>query len=410
MSVDNPGIRMVLRAPQVLRVLVSSQVGRLPTASGPLALLLFARQSLSLTTAGLLVAAYTAGMAVGTPLLARAVDRWRQPPVLWGSAVLSGLGFGAVALSGGHLAGAMVGAAVAGLGTPPLEACLRTLWPGMLPPTAVPTAYTLDIAVQEVIFVVGPLVTVLAVTVGGPSAGLAAAALAQLVGTAAYATAPAVREWRGVPAARHWAGPLRVPRFTVMVAAVIGVGAAVGSIAVAVTGYAEAAGDRRLSGWLLAAQAAGALAGGLLYTRARPGGPGRLPLLATALSLGYLPLLLAPGPLPMAGLLVVSGLALPPVLTAVFLAAERLAEPGTVAEAFAWVATAFVIGSAAGSALAGPLVSAGLRYGLAVAPGAALLGALVLWGVSAGERTGGVRDGDPSRAHQHAAGHDAARS
>ncbi|MGW5668843.1 MFS transporter, partial [Micromonospora sp. NPDC003776] len=190
MSVDSSGIRGVLRAPQVLRVLLSSQVGRLPTASGPLALLLFARQSLSLATAGLLVAAYTAGMALGTPLLARAVDRWRQPPVLWGAAILSGLGFVAVALTGGHLAGAVVGAAVAGLGTPPLEACLRTLWPSLLPASAVPTAYTLDIAVQEVIFVVGPLVTLLAVTLGGPPAGLVAAAVAQLAGTAAYASAP----------------------------------------------------------------------------------------------------------------------------------------------------------------------------------------------------------------------------
>lgn len=245
-------------------------------------------------------------------------------------------------------------------------------------------AYALDIAVQEVIFVVGPLLTVLAVTLAGPAAGLVAAALAQLAGTAAYALAPVARHWRGVPAARHWAGPLRVGRFGAMLLGVIGVGAAVGSIAVAVTGYAEAAGERRLSGWLLAAQAAGALAGGLGYTRARPGGPGRLPLLAAALTAGYLPLLLAPGPLPMAGLLVLSGLALPPVLTAIFLAAERLAEPGTVAEAFAWVATAFVIGSAAGSALAGPLVTTGVRYGLAVAPLAALLGTAVLWFARAG--------------------------
>ncbi|MFE9692633.1 MFS transporter [Micromonospora sp. NPDC005806] len=381
MSGDSSGIRSVLRAPQVRRVLLSSQVGRLPTASGPLALLLFARQSLSLATAGLLVAAYTAGMAAGTPMLARAVDRWRQPPVLWGAAVLSGLGFGVVALTGGEVTGAVLGAAVAGFGTPPLEACLRTLWPSLLPPTAVPTAYALDIAVQEVIFVVGPLVTLLAVTLAGPPAGLVAAGVLQLAGTAAYASAPAVRTWRGVAAVRHWAGPLRVPRFTAMLAGVVGVGAAVGSIAVAVTGYAETVGDRRLTGWLLAAQAAGALAGGLLYTRARPGGPGRLPLLAAGLAAGYLPLLLAPGPVPMAGLLVVSGLALPPVLTAIFLAAERLAEPGTVAEAFAWVSTAFVVGSAAGSALAGPLVSTGLRYGLALAPAAALFGTLVLGAV-----------------------------
>ncbi|WBC13730.1 MFS transporter [Micromonospora sp. WMMA1998] len=384
MSVDT-SIRAVLRAPQVARVLLGSQLGRLPTASGPLALLLFARQSLSLAAAGLLVAAYTAGMAAGTPLLARAVDRWRQPPVLWAAAAVSGLGFGAVALTGGHLAGAITGAAVAGFGTPPLEACLRTLWPALLPPATVPTAYTLDIALQEVIFVVGPLVTLLAVTVGGPTAGLLAAAVAQLAGTALYALSPAARAWRGVAAVRHWAGPLRVPGFGVMLLGVVGVGAAVGSIAVAVTGYAEAAGDRRLSGWLLAAQAGGALVGGLLWTRVRPGGPGRLPLLAAALTAGFLPLLLAPGPAPMAALLAVSGLALPPVLTAVFLTAERLARPGTVAEAFAWVSTAFVVGSAAGSALTG--VSAGVRYGLLVAPIAALLGTAALGVIALRDRT-----------------------
>ncbi|MCI4065837.1 MFS transporter [Micromonospora sp. R77] len=392
-TVQSPatGIGAVLRTAQVPRVLVAAQVGRLPTASGPLALLLFARQSLSLTTAGLLVAAYTGGMAVGAPLLARAVDRWRQPPVLWGSAILSGAGFGVVATGVLGVPGAVLGAVLAGFGTPPLEACLRSLWPDLLPPAAVPVAYTLDVAVQEVIFVVGPLTTLLAVALGGPAAGLPVAALLQLAGTAVFARAPAVRAWRGVPAVRHWAGPLRRPRFTAMLAGVACVGMAIGGIAVAVTAYAEAAGDRHLAGWLLAAQATGALIGGLLYTRAAPGGPGRLPLFAGALAVGFLPLLSTPRPALMAVLLVVSGLALPPVLTAVFVAVDRLAAPGTAAEAFAWVATAFTVGSAAGSALSGPLLAIGVRHGLALAPVAALLGAVVMTAVTRHASTGDLR-------------------
>jgi predicted MFS family arabinose efflux permease len=385
-SPPSPGIRTVLGAPQVPRVLLASQVGRLPLASGPLALLLFARESLSLTAAGLLVAAYTAAMAVSSPLLARTVDRYRQPPVLWGSALLSGAGFAAVAVSGHSLAGAALGAAVAGLGTPPLEACLRALWPDLLPPAVVPAAYALDIAVQEVIFVVGPLTTLAAVALGGPPAGLATAAVLQLGGTAVFALTPAVRSWRGEPGARHWAGPLRSHRFTIMLLGVAGAGLAIGSIPVALTGYAEAAGNRALSGWLLAAQATGALVGGLLYTRAGPGTPGRLPVLAGALTLGFLPLLSTPEPAPMAVLLAVSGLALPPLLTAVFIAADRLARPGTVAEAFAWVATAFAVGSAVGSAVTGPLAAAGVRYGFALAPAAALVCVVVMIGVSRGDR------------------------
>ncbi|MGW4945061.1 MFS transporter [Actinoplanes sp. NPDC004185] len=295
-SSSPPRVRAVLRAPQVSRVLLASQIGRLPLASGPLALLLFARQSLSLTAAGLLVAAYTAAMAVSAPLLARTVDRRRQPPVLWASALVSGAGFALVAAGGHRVPVAAAGAALAGLGTPPLEACLRALWPDLLAPDVVPAAYALDIAVQEVIFVVGPLTTVAAVALGGPTAGLLTAAALQLAGTAVFALTPAVRSWRGVPAVRHWAGPLRSHRLALMLVGVLCVGLAFGSIPVALTGYAEAAGARSLSGWLLAAQAAGALVGGLVYTRARPGGPVRLPLLAAALTAGFLPLLITPRP------------------------------------------------------------------------------------------------------------------
>jgi len=101
---------------------------------------------------------------------------------------------------------------------------------------------------------------------------------------------------------------------------VVCAGAAVGSIPVALTGYAEAAGARSLTGWLLACQAAGALAGGLLYTRAKSGGRHRL-------AVGYLPLLTAPAPPGMALLQALSGVMVPPVLTAVFLTADRLPHP-----------------------------------------------------------------------------------
>ncbi|GIE87501.1 MFS transporter [Actinoplanes regularis] len=363
----------LLRTPYVVRLLVASQTGRLPMASAPLALLFFAREAHSLALAGLVVGVYTAGMAVSAPILARVVDRWRQPPVLWGSALLSAAGYLLVGVGDHAVAPTMAGAVLAGAGTPPLEACLRALWPGLVRPEAVAAAYSLDIAVQEVIYVTGPLVTLLAVGVAGPSAGLAAAALLQLAGVAVFASTPAVRTWRGVAVDRHWAGPLRASRFVVILLGVVCAGAAIGSLPVVVTGYAENAGNRSLSGWLLAAQAAGALLGGLLYMRARPGGPSRLPLVTAALAAGFVPLLVVPEPALMAVLLAVSGVSLPPVLTAVFLTADRLTPPGTAVEAFAWIITAFTVGSAAGAAVTGSLVADSIRHGFAFAPVAGLL-------------------------------------
>jgi len=171
---------------------------------------------------------------------------------------------------------------------------------------------------------------------------------------------------------------------------VVCTGAAVGSIPVVLTGYAEASGDRGLTGWLLAAQATGALAGGLLYTRARPGGPSRLPLLAACFALGYVPLLLVPAPGWMAVLQAISGVGLPPLLTACFLAADRLAPPGTAVEAFAWIFTAFTVGSATGAALAGPLTDVSVRTGFAFAPLAGVL-AVVAMAVVATERSAKTR-------------------
>ncbi len=138
-------------------------------------------------------------------------------------------------------------------------------------------------------------------------------------------------------------------------------------------GYAEAAGNRSLSGWLLAAQAAGALIGGLAYMRVRPGGPGRLPLVTAMLAAGFVPLLAVPGPAVMAVLLAIAGVSLPLVLTAVFLTADRLTPAGTAVEAFAWIITAFTVGSAVGAAITGPLVGDSIRAGFAFAPVAGLL-------------------------------------
>jgi predicted MFS family arabinose efflux permease len=338
-------------------MLVANLIGRLPSGSGPLALLLFARGSLPIAVAGLLVGAFTAGVAIGQPMLARAADRWRQPPVLWVAAGASSLGY-ALTAARPMLPLTLAGALLAGLGAPPFEACLRALWRDLVPERLLHTAYTLDVTVQELIFIVGPLVALGAVAWLGPAGGLAATAVAQLAGTAWFATTPAVRRWRGEPAPRHWAGPLRSAGIRLLLATTVLVGAGIGSIAVAVTGYAEQSGTPSWSGWLLAGQAAGALVGGLLYGRYRARIPAGLALITLAMAVAWLPPLLTPPPAVLLVLIAIGGLMLPAFLTLVFVSVDDVAPAGTAAESFAWVATAFSVGSAGGAALDGVLLDA----------------------------------------------------
>ncbi|MEN3308152.1 MAG: hypothetical protein V7603_4354 [Micromonosporaceae bacterium] len=360
----------MLRAPQAVRVLLASQVGRLPLASAPLALLLFARQTMSIAMAGALVGGYTAGTAIGQPLLARAADRWRQPPVLWAAVALSTTGFALTALRPVP-AVAVAAVVAAGVGAPPFESCLRVLWRDLIGEQLLHTAYTLDVALQELIFIVGPLLALAGYGLDGARGGLVATAAGQLAGTILFATAPVVRRWRGDPAPRHWAGALRSGQLRLLLAATLMIGAAVGGTAVAVARYADAHGSRTLAGWLLAAQAAGALLGGLISIHRPPLDPRRgLPVTLGLLAAGYLPPLLASQPAGMAAALAISGLLLPAALTAVFITADQVAAPGTAAESFAWVATAFATGSAVGAVADGALCQAvgGVVIGFLPAP------------------------------------------
>ncbi len=354
----------VLGAGQVARVLTASLVGRIPLGAAPLAILLSAR-ALPAAAAALLVGGYTAGTAIGQPVLARLTDRLRQPPVILAGVVVSSAGFALLAAAPSYPL-RLAGALAAGVGVPP-EACLRVLWRQLVDADLLHSAYTLDIASQELIFIVGPLATVGAARLAGPAGALLLLAAAQAAGAVAFATAPAVRAWRGVPGPRHWAGPLRAGRIRLLAATTALVGAAIGATTIAVAGYARASATPGVAGWLLAANATGALVGGLVVSRwPTLGAPQRVWRMVACLAVGYALLLLVP-PLPaMTVLMAVAGLALPPALAGIFTGTERAAPPGTTTEAFAWVATAFAIGSALGSACNG--LAPGFRAAFAAAP------------------------------------------
>ena len=103
--------------------------------------------------------------------------------------------FGLVALLGAvdaPIAAIAVAAAAAGLTMPPVSSVLRSIWPTVAGEDGAKTAYALDAALQEVIFVGGPLlVAVLAII--DPVAPVVGAAVLAAVGTFAFSRIPPVR-------------------------------------------------------------------------------------------------------------------------------------------------------------------------------------------------------------------------
>lgn len=331
--------------------------------------------------AGTLAAVNVIGAAIGAPALARVVDRTRQPPAVLGAAVLATVAFLVMAWVGPRATSVAAPAAfLAGLATPPLESCLRALWPWLVADRAqLEAAYGFDAAVQELVFTSGPIFVIVAVAVGGAAGGLLGSAAFGLVGAVAFAAAPPARSWRGEASARHWAGPLRSSELRWMLATITLLGSAIGFMIVAFPAYGEQIGARSFGGWLFAVNSFGSFVGGLVYgmlprtahtTR-------RLALLITLLALSWVPMVFTPPAPAMIVLALVGGSMFAPSLACVFVVVNAAAPAGTVAEAFAWVGTAILVGISTGSPVGGHLVD---RFGA----GAALAGGLIVSATCAG--------------------------
>ena len=390
--------RDFLRTPYAGRLLGGTLLGRLPNSMGGLSIVLFVRaHDGGYTLAGVLSAVWVVAMAVGQPVLGRAMDRLGQPRILLAGALAAAAGFTGIALIGlDPLPITVLAVVVAGFATPPLEAGLRALWPAVLPgPAQVRTAYSLDAAAQELIFTTGPLLVVAAAVVSTETA-LIVTGLLGVAGTFVVTSSRPSRRWRGEPRVAHWAGPLRSTGLRVLMTALAFVGLALGVISVAVVTYADARHLSSASGLLLTANAAGALCGGLVYgARA-----GRLPLpvLLTGLAAGYLPLALAPGLPVMIALAFLAGIFLAPTLATSFTLVDGLAPRGTVTEAFAWLVTAMASGAALGSALAGVMGDLTGVHGAFACAGAG--GLLALGVILLGRRT---LHADPEKEHEQVA-------
>ncbi|MBF9068051.1 MFS transporter [Streptacidiphilus fuscans] len=391
------GYLSVLRAPLVTRLLAGTLTGRLPAGMTVVAIALALRAAgAGYAQIGLTTACYAIAAAIGGPVLGRAVDRLGQPRVLLSSAVVAACGYVLLALAPGSAALAMAGAALAGLAMPPLEPCLRALWPDIVDEDQLETAYALDSASQQLLYVAGPLLVAGIAAFGPARAALWLAAGLGLAGTLIVATSGPARAWRpaeraahssadGTPGGEgsrhHWLGPLRSRGLVLLLLAFAGTGWSVGGQNILFVAYAqEHHGLPGGTGLLLALAAFAGLLGALAYGAVRWKWPTstRTWALAAGMAVCYLPLLTVPGPLGMSLAAALSGLGLAPLLAAAFVLIAELAPAGTTTEAFAWLVTVFATGNALGSAASGTVVGGSLRAAALVACAGITAGAVLL--------------------------------
>ncbi|HVL85997.1 MAG TPA: MFS transporter [Pseudonocardia sp.] len=385
--------RAALTRPGVLVPTLLSALGRLPIAMFGLATVLYVqRVSGSFATGGLVSAGVLAGVAVGSVLQGRVMDRFgaTRPLIVVAALFVVAVGALVLAIESGHSLMTMVPAAVlSGLTSPALPGASRALWSRLLPPgPRRDAAFSYEAISLEVFFILGPALAVFLVTAPWPGTALVAATLAMAVGSVGFALSPVVRAVRLVPGTGGSLGPLGAlarPGMRTVALASLGFGVVAGSVEVGVPAVTTAAGSTVLGGILLSAWSVTSVLAGLLYGL-RPWPEPlhlRLPVLLGAFAVLVLAMALV-GPsgslVVLAVAMLAAGAVITPQVTAHSIAVDRIAPAGTATEAFGWVVTAAVLGVAAGQSLGGVVVEAAGPPAAFVAGGAAGLAlAAVVW-------------------------------
>ncbi|MGI5478659.1 MFS transporter [Streptomyces lavendofoliae] len=383
---------VLLTRPHVAGAAWWSVVSRLPVYLMSLAMVLVVReQGGSYAQAGFVAATYTLGMAVGSPVVARRVDRQGRRAVLLvtGAAYPAALASLVWATRPGDWA-QPVAAAAAGIALPPANAVMRSLWAHLpLRDEERETAYLWEALLTEVLVIGAPLMLAGLMLAG--SAGTAVVTVAAFGGAGALGLAltplpSAVSERRAADtdhARRPRLGPMRTPAMATLTAVMATCAVPVGLLTLAIPAFVDQYGSTGGTGVVYACWGVGSALGALLLGRAKSEVAVhlRFPWLVLAFALGVGLPLLATSTLTLALALAVGGLPIALVSAGEMTLVSQVADGRLLAEAFTWASLATVVGDALGQQAGGLLMEPlGPRGVVAVALATALAGAALAFG------------------------------
>ncbi|MGW9592828.1 MFS transporter [Streptomyces chartreusis] len=363
----------------------------------------------SYALAGAVTATGLAATALVAPWTARLVDRYGQARVAVPATLVAALGGLALLLCVRYDAPAwtLFAAYAATATTPNTGGMSRARWAHLLDgdPDALHTANSFEQAADELCFMLGPVLAAFLCGAFFPEAGTLVGVVLLVTGVLAFA---AQRSTEPPPSGRTAAGapapspsdrtttaapspspsPLRSPGMPPLLAVCLALGAVFGSVEVVTIAFAEAQGHRTAAGVVLALQAGGSCAAGLLYGRVRFAGPAedRYPWCVAAMTaLLILPLLAASltgSLLLLSAALLAAGMATAPTMITNMTLVQRRTPDGRLNEGMTLAVTALLGGIACGSAAGGWVVehltpTAG--YGVPVTAAAVALLVALAW-------------------------------
>jgi MFS family permease len=374
--------QQVLSDRQAVAFSLAGFVARLPMSMTGLGIVLL----VSLTTgsfgqAGLLVAATTLTGAAVAPLWGRATDRVGQARVLLLAVLINVLSVALLVAAvqlGWPLPVSLAAAAGVGVGFSLAGSAVRARWALRLNGSPLlNTAFALEAMLDEVVFIIGPVLVTFLATALHPALGVSVSAVIGLIGAVALAAQRSSQPpIRSTPHGHE--GSTRLP-WRVLLPVTIASGAlgmVFGGMEINVVAFAKETGVLPYAGliliaWSFGSLVAGAVTGAIIWN-ASPAK--RFRVSASLLVLSLLPLPFISHPAGVALLLILSGMAIAPTLIASVGVIQSAVDQSRLTEALAWNSTGVVAGVSLGAAAVGFVIdSSGAQAGFVAVAIAGLL-------------------------------------
>jgi len=362
----------LLRVRGVTRVLLSQLLARFPHGMLSIAFLIHVEQvHHSYAAAGLVVAAISLGEAIAGPISSRLMARWGMRPLLSVMTIVAVITLSSMAIFPLSVPALVVLGFIGGCSFPPIQPAVRTIYPKLVPNRLLTPLFSLDASAQEIIWIVGPvLTTFVALRVGSVEAVLAAMAFLA-AGGLWFITSPSVGQVRIPMSKRRLGGVLSRPPVIISTLLGLTLVACFAAVEAGIIGlFGE---DGPEAGWILAIYALGSLVGGLAWGHREiaPWSMTRRLLLVFA---GLAAASLSSDFWWLAVTLFISGLGVAPALTVLFANVSATMKFSETAESYAWIGSGQLIGAGLGSAVAGLCID---HFGAQTAIIAATLFALI---------------------------------
>ncbi|QKW05040.1 MFS transporter [Streptomyces sp. NA04227] len=313
----------------------------------------------SYALAGLVAGASLATTLVTMPLLGRLVDRHGQAKVAVPAALWS------FALSGALVACAAAGAptwtlfvtGVLSATAPNIGGMARARWSEIFDgdPDAMHVANSFEQVLDELGFILGPILAIALCTAVAPEAGRITALVLTLVGTVLFAaqrgTQPPVRPAEGFGAR----SPFRSGGVRIMMLVFVFVGAVFGSLELATVAYTESLGHGASAGVVLALQAVGSALSGVLFGMLplRGGHTARFVAGVAGMAVLMSPLNLAGDIGPLCALMFLAGMATSPTMITGMSLVQELVPRSQLNEGMTLAVTGLLAGISLGGTAAG---------------------------------------------------------